>query len=101
MRERTWRKAFMLLLREPGNRLWILDQLRDQGLIRIDPYNGSVTEVESPRVTAQDIVQQPQVQYNLTRQLAELRLAAWRLGLYDADTFLSRLDIDNLEDITE
>lgn len=30
------------------------------------------------------IPQQPQVQYDLQRQLAELRIAANRLGLYDA-----------------
>lgn len=60
-------------------------------------YLGTMTEV----FRAQDIIQQPQAQYSLTRQLAELRLAARRLGLYDADTFLSRLDIDNLEEIIE
>jgi len=35
-----------------------------------------------------DIPQQPQVQYDLTRQLNELRVAANKLGLYDAADFL-------------
>lgn len=34
------------------------------------------------------IPQQGQVQYDLTRQLAELRIAANKLGLYDAADFL-------------
>ncbi len=32
--------------------------------------------------------QQPQVQYDLTKQLQELRIAANKLGLYDAADFL-------------
>ncbi len=34
------------------------------------------------------IPQQPQVQYDLTRQLSELRVAANKLGLYDAADYL-------------
>jgi len=35
-----------------------------------------------------NIPQQPQVQYDLTTQLRELRRAANKLGLYDAADFL-------------
>ena len=35
-----------------------------------------------------DIPQQPQVQYDLNRQLRELRIAANKLGLYDAADYL-------------
>jgi len=35
-----------------------------------------------------EIPQQSQVQYDLTRQLRELRIAANKLGLYDAADFL-------------
>ena len=35
-----------------------------------------------------DIPQQEQVQYDLQRQLRELRIAANKLGLYDAADFL-------------
>lgn len=35
-----------------------------------------------------DIPQQPQVQYDLRRQLDELRTAANKLGLYDAADYL-------------
>jgi hypothetical protein len=35
-----------------------------------------------------DIPQQGQVQYDLTQQLRELRIAANKLGLYDAADFL-------------
>jgi hypothetical protein len=35
-----------------------------------------------------DIPQQPQVQYDLKRQLEELRFAANKLGLYDAADYL-------------
>lgn len=35
-----------------------------------------------------DIPQQPQVQYDLSRQLRELRIAANKLGLYDAADYL-------------
>jgi len=38
--------------------------------------------------TIKKIKQQPQVQYDLTRQLRELRLAANKLGLYDAADYL-------------
>lgn len=38
--------------------------------------------------TIEKIPQQPQVQYDLTRQLRELRIAANKLGLYDAADFL-------------
>lgn len=34
------------------------------------------------------IPQQPQVQYDLTKQLSELRVAANKLGLYDAADYL-------------
>lgn len=34
------------------------------------------------------IPQQPQVQYDLTKQLSELRIAANKLGLYDAADYL-------------
>jgi hypothetical protein len=43
---------------------------------------------------AWDIPQQPQAQYSLTQQLSELRVAARRLGLYDAEEWLARLDIE-------
>jgi hypothetical protein len=43
---------------------------------------------------AWDIPQQPQVQYSLTQQLSELRVAARRLGLYDAEEWLAHLDIE-------
>ena len=36
----------------------------------------------------QNIEQQPQVQYSLAEQLAMLRLAANKLGLYDAADYL-------------
>lgn len=35
-----------------------------------------------------NIPQQPQVQYDLNRQLNELRMAANKLGLYDAADFI-------------
>ena len=35
-----------------------------------------------------DIPQQQQVQYDLSRQLRELRIAANKLGLYDAADYL-------------
>ena len=38
--------------------------------------------------TIKEIPQQPQVQYDLARQLRELRIAANKLGLYDAADFL-------------
>lgn len=38
--------------------------------------------------TIKEIPQQPQVQYDLKRQLSELRIAANKLGLYDAADFL-------------
>ena len=38
--------------------------------------------------TIRDIPQLPQVQYDLERQLRELRMAANKLGLYDAADFL-------------
>ena len=38
--------------------------------------------------TIKDIPQQQQVQYDLSRQLRELRIAANKLGLYDAADYL-------------
>jgi hypothetical protein len=38
--------------------------------------------------TIKEIPQQQQVQYDLTRQLRELRIAANKLGLYDAADYL-------------
>jgi len=35
-----------------------------------------------------DMPQRPQVQYDLARQLRELRIAANKLGLYDAADYL-------------
>jgi len=37
-----------------------------------------------------NIPQQKQVQYDLTKQLSELRIAANKLGLYDAADFLMK-----------
>lgn len=36
------------------------------------------------------IPQQPQVQYDLDRQLRELAIAADKLGLYDANNFIRK-----------
>jgi hypothetical protein len=38
-----------------------------------------------------NIPQQPQVQYSLNQQLAELKNAANKLGLYDAADLISKL----------
>lgn len=40
--------------------------------------------------TIKEISQQPQAQYSLEQQLAELRVAANKLGLYDPADFLKR-----------
>ena len=56
------------------------------------------SSLPKPEVTVLDTIkgipQQPQVQYDLTRQLTELRVAANRLGLNDAADYL---DLKNYE----
>jgi len=46
-----------------------------------------------------NIPQQSQVQYDLNRQLRELRVAANKLGLYDAGDFLRLKTEQNNEEI--
>lgn len=64
---------------------------------------GNVIDINKPKDIAGDndnktvlnviakIPQQGQVQYDLTRQLSELRVAANKLGLYDAADYLSNI----------
>jgi hypothetical protein len=80
------REAFQL------GQQWLKDMEEDKDPISFNEWYNSKQDVIHNASSVLDVIktipQQRQVQYDLQRQLRELRVAANKLGLYDAADFI-------------